>query len=57
MEFIHMNEMIELVEKFLWDKKQVKVKINISNPMTLHRDMNLLNHAYNVALEYYKKTN
>jgi len=57
MEFIHMNEMIERVEMFLWDVKQVKVKINISNPMTLHRDMQLLNHAYNVALDYYKNKN
>jgi len=52
-----MNEMIERVEMFLWDVKQVKVKINISNPMTLHRDMQLLNHAYNVALDYYKNKN
>ena len=57
MEFIHMNEMIERVEMFLWDAKQVKVKINISNPMTLHRDMQLLDHAYNVALDYYKNKN
>jgi hypothetical protein len=57
MEFIHMNEMIEKVEMYLWDVKQVKVKIIINNPMRLHHDMQLLNHAYNVALEYYKNKN
>jgi hypothetical protein len=54
MEFLHMNEMIERVEMFLWDSKQVKVKIIINNPMTLHRDMQMLNYAYNVAIDYYK---
>lgn len=54
MEFLHMNEMIERVEMFLWDSKQAKVKIIINNPMTLHRDMQMLNYAYNVALDYYK---
>ena len=54
MEFLHMNEMIERVEMFLWDSKQAKVKIIINNPMTLHRDMQMLNYAYNVAVDYYK---
>lgn len=54
MEFLHMNEMIERVEMFLWDSKQAKVKIIINNPMTLHRDMQMLNYAYNVAIDYYK---
>lgn len=54
MEFLHMNEMIERVEMFLWDSKQAKVKIIINNPMKLHRDMQMLNYAYNVALDYYK---
>jgi hypothetical protein len=57
MEFIHMNEMIEKVEMFLWDVKQVKVKIIINNPMRIHHDMQLLNHAYNIALDYYKNKN
>lgn len=46
--------MIERVEMFLWDSKQAKVKIIINNPMKLHRDMQMLNYAYNVALDYYK---
>ena len=46
--------MIEKVEMYLWEVKQVKVKIVINNPMTIHRDMQLLNHAYNVADLYYK---
>jgi hypothetical protein len=54
MEFIHMNEMIERVEMFLWDSKQVKVKIIINNPMRIHHDMQLLNYAYGIALDYYK---
>lgn len=54
MEFLHMNEMIEKVEMYLWEVKQVKVKIVINNPMMLHHDMQLLNHAYNIADLYYK---
>lgn len=54
MEFLHMNEMIEKVEMYLWEVKQVKVKIVMNNPMMLHHDMQLLNHAYNVADLYYK---
>jgi hypothetical protein len=57
MEFIHMNEMIERVEMFLWDSKQVKVKIIINNPMRIHHDMELLNYAYGIALDYYKNKN
>ena len=57
MEFLHMNEMIERVEMFLWDFKQTKVKIVINNPMTIHRDIMMLNYAYGIALDFYKNKN
>ena len=59
------EEMQHVVEQYIFEKKQVKVKIDIENhPLTklvspnmarplLERELYLLNEAYNVACEYF----
>ncbi len=59
------EEMEFVVEEYVWEKKNKRVKINIqSNPILqlipkafaesiLRQELNLLNHAYNCACEYF----
>jgi hypothetical protein len=49
------NEMIAVVQDYIYDRKRVRVKIVLDNPMRMRRDLMLLNEAYSIAVMYNNK--
>ena len=49
------NEMIAVVQDYIYERKRVRVKISFDNPMRLHRDIVMLNEAYSIAVMYNNK--
>ena len=49
------NEMIAVVQDYIHDRKRVRVKIVLDNPMRMRRDVMLLNEAYSIAVMYNNK--
>jgi PleD family two-component response regulator len=49
------NEMIAVVQDYIHDRKRVKVKIVLDDPMRMRRDVMLLNEAYSIAVMYNNK--
>ena len=49
------EEMIAVVKDYIYDRKRVRVKIVLDNPMRMRRDVMLLNEAYSIAVIYNNK--
>ena len=49
------EEMIAVVQDYIYDRKRVRVKIVLDNPMRMRRDVMLLNEAYSIAVMYNNK--
>ena len=49
------NEMIAVVQDYIYDRKRIRVKISFDNPMRMRRDVMLLNEAYSIAVMYNNK--
>jgi hypothetical protein len=49
------EEMIAVVQDYIYDRKRVRVKIVFDNPMRMRRDVMLLNEAYSIAVMYNNK--
>ena len=49
------EEMIAVVQDYIYDRKRVRVKIVFDNPMRMRRDVILLNEAYSIAVMYNNK--
>jgi hypothetical protein len=49
------NEMIAIVQDYIYDRKRVRVRIVFDNPMRMRRDVMLLNEAYSIAVMYNNK--
>jgi hypothetical protein len=49
------EEMIAIVQDYIYDRKRVRVKIIFDNPMRMRRDVMLLNEAYSIAVMYNNK--
>jgi len=49
------NEMIAVVQDYIYDRKRVRVKIVFDDPMRMRRDVMLLNEAYSIAVMYNNK--
>lgn len=48
--------MIAVVEEYIYQRKGVKVNIDMSNSRTFVRHFEMLLHAYEIAVAYNKKT-
>jgi PleD family two-component response regulator len=49
------EEMIAVVQAYILERKNRKIRIVIDNPMRIRRDIMLLNQAYNIAVMYNNK--
>jgi hypothetical protein len=49
------EEMIAIVQDYIYDRKRVRVRIVFDNPMRMRRDVMLLNEAYSIAVMYNNK--
>jgi hypothetical protein len=49
------EEMIAVVQDYIYDRKRVRVRIVLDNPMRLHKDIFMLNEAYSIAVMYNNK--
>jgi hypothetical protein len=49
------EEMIAVVQDYIYDRKRVRVRIVFDNPMRLHKDIFMLNEAYSIAVMYNNK--
>ena len=49
------EEMIAIVQDYIYDRKRVRVKIVFDDPMRMRRDVMLLNEAYSIAVMYNNK--
>jgi len=49
------EEMIAVVQDYIYDRKRIRVKIVFDNPMRMRRDVMLLNEAYSIAVMYNNK--
>jgi hypothetical protein len=53
---ITVEEMIEVVENYIYEKKKVRVRIELRHhPFFIQSDLSKLNYCYGVALDYFKK--
>jgi len=50
-----LNVMIAVVEEYIYQRKGVRVKINMSNPKTFVRHFEMLLYAYEIAVAYNNK--
>lgn len=50
------NVMVAVVEEYIYQRKGVRIKINLSNSRTFVKHFEKLLHAYEVAFAYNKKT-
>lgn len=49
------QEMISLVEAYIYDKKKVRVRIELRyHPFLIQSDLSKLNYCYGIALDYFK---
>ena len=51
------EEMIAVVQEYIYLKKGKKVRIVFNNPMMMHKHIIMLNEAYNVAIANRNNTN
>lgn len=51
-----LNVMVAVVEEYIYQRKGVKVKINMSNSRTFVLHFEMLFRAYEIAVAYNKKT-
>lgn len=52
---ITVEEMIAVVENYIYDKKKVRVHIQLRyHPFYIQSDLNKLNYCYGIALDYFK---
>lgn len=49
------DEMIAVVQAYILERKNRKIRIVIDNPMRMRRDIMLLNEAYSIAVMYNNK--
>jgi hypothetical protein len=49
------EEMIAVLQDYIYDRKRVRVRIVFDNPMRMRRDVMLLNEAYSIAVMYNNK--
>ena len=51
---ITVEEMITVVENYIYEKKRVRVRIELRyHPFILHAELSKLNYCYGVALDYF----
>lgn len=53
----HIDDILSVIEKYIFDKKGVNVKIHYDKNeiFFIHRDFNLIMRAYDSAIKYYKQ--
>ena len=49
------EELIAVVQAYILERKNRKIRIVIDNPMRMRRDIMLLNEAYSIAVMYNNK--
>jgi hypothetical protein len=49
------EEMIAVVQDYIYERKRVRVRIVFDNAMRMRRDIMLLNEAYSIAVMYNNK--
>lgn len=51
------EEMIAIVQEYIYDRKGKNVRIVFNDPMSMRKHIIMLNEAYNVAIAYKNNTN
>jgi hypothetical protein len=52
---ITVEEMIAVVENYIYEKKKVRVAIHLRyHPFLIQSDLSKLNYCYGIALDYFK---
>lgn len=49
------DEMIAVVESYIYETKRIKVRIVLNNLMSIRKHVMMLNEAYSVAIAYNNK--
>ena len=51
------EEMIAVVQAYIYERKNVRVRIIFNNPMSLRKHLIMLNEAYSYVMAYRNNTN
>lgn len=51
------EEMVAIVQEYIYERKRVRVRIVFDNPMSLRKHIIMLNEAYSYVLAYRNNTN
>lgn len=54
-QFVSIEYMSKMVEDYIYQRKKVRVRIILNNPMSIRKDVVMLNEAYNIVIEYNKE--
>lgn len=54
-QFVSIEYMSKIVEDYIYQRKKVRVRIILNNPMSIRKDVVMLNEAYNIVIEYNKE--
>jgi hypothetical protein len=54
-QFVSIEYMSKIVEDYIYQRKKVRVRIILNNPMSIRKDVVMLNEAYNIVVEYNKE--
>lgn len=49
------DEMISVVESYIYERKRIKARIVFDNPMSMRKHVMMLNEAYSIAIAYNNK--
>lgn len=51
------EEMIAVVQEYIYERKRVRVRIVFNNPMSMRKHIIMLNEAYSYVMAYRNNTN
>jgi hypothetical protein len=51
------EEMVAIVQAYIYERKRVRVRIVFDNPMSMRKHIIMLNEAYSYVLAYRNNTN
>ena len=53
----YVEEMVAIVQEYIYERKRVRVRIVFDNPMSMRKHIIMLNEAYSYVLAYRNNTN
>lgn len=51
------EEMIAIVQEYIYERKRIRVRIVFDNPMSMRKHIIMLNEAYSYVIAYRNNTN